>query len=57
MALILLAALLVGIGPTRAQAQHADDLADLRDQVSGLHSQGKHAEAVPVAERYVALAR
>ena len=27
------------------------------DQVSRLHSQGKYAEAVPLAERYVALAR
>jgi hypothetical protein len=50
MALIVLAALLVGIEPIGAQAQGADDLAALRDHVRRLHNQGKYAEAVPLAE-------
>jgi tetratricopeptide (TPR) repeat protein len=40
-----------------AQAQQQDDLARLRAEVSRLHAEGKYAEAAPVAERYVALAR
>jgi len=56
-ALIVLATLLSTLGSIMAQAQGADDLAALRGQVSRLHSQGKYAEAVPLAERYVALAR
>jgi esterase/lipase superfamily enzyme len=55
--LIMLAMLLATAGSMRAQAQGADDLAALRDQVSRLHSQGKSDEAIPIAERYVALAR
>jgi hypothetical protein len=54
--LIVLATLLATAGSMRAQAQGADDLAGLRDQASRLHSQGKYAEAIPLAERYVALA-
>jgi len=38
-------------------AQGADDLTAFRDQVSQLLTQGKSSEAVPIAERYVALAR
>ena len=56
-ALIVLATLLASAGSIGAQAQGGDDLAALRDQVSRLHGQGKYAEAVPLAERYVALAR
>ena len=55
-ALIVLATLLTTAGSMRAQAQSDDDLAALRGQVSRLHSQGKSAEAIPLAERYVALA-
>src|SRR5439155_5781976 len=53
-ALILLAVLLATAGPMRAQG--ADDLAALSREVSRLHGQGRYAEAVPLAERYVALA-
>ena len=53
----LLATVVLGIGPLGALAQGADDLAALRGQVSQLYSQGKYAEALPIAERYVALAR
>jgi CHAT domain-containing protein/tetratricopeptide (TPR) repeat protein len=54
---VLLVALVASIGPLRAHAQGADDLAALREQVSQLRNQAKYAEAAPVAERYVALAR
>jgi tetratricopeptide (TPR) repeat protein len=43
--------------PSETRAQGTDELASLRTQVSQLHSQGKYAEAIPIAERYVALAR
>ena len=55
-ALIVLVAVLAG-GGTVARAQGADELAALREQVSRLHSQGKYTEAIPLAERYVSLAR
>jgi CHAT domain-containing protein/tetratricopeptide (TPR) repeat protein len=47
----------VTTGATGVQSQGADDLAALRAQVTQLHDQGKYAEAIPIAERYVALAR
>jgi tetratricopeptide (TPR) repeat protein len=40
-----------------AHAQGTDELARLRSEVSRLHGQGKYADAIPIAERYVALAR
>src|SRR5215470_8986895 len=40
-----------------AQARRVNDLAALRSQVSQLYGQGKYAEAIPIAERYVELAR
>jgi CHAT domain-containing protein/tetratricopeptide (TPR) repeat protein len=43
--------------PREARAQGANELASLSTQVSQLYSQGKFAEAAPIAERYVALAR
>src|SRR5436190_815496 len=52
-----LVALGAGIGPMGAQAQGGDDLAALSAQVNELHGQGKYTEAMPIAERYVALAR
>ena len=52
-----LAALLAAIGASGGRAQGADDLGALQRQVSELHNQGKYAEAVPIAERYVAAAR
>ena len=55
--LIGLVALVASIGLMETRAQGADDLAALVRQVSQLHGQGKYAEAIPIAERYVALAR
>jgi tetratricopeptide (TPR) repeat protein/CHAT domain-containing protein len=43
--------------PSEARAQGADELASLHTKVSQLYSQGKYAEAIPIAERYVSLAR
>lgn len=40
-----------------AQAQNSDDLVSLRRQLSQLRSQGKFAEALPLAERNVASTR
>jgi tetratricopeptide (TPR) repeat protein/CHAT domain-containing protein len=54
-ALLVLAVMLATVPQARAQA--ADDLAALQEQVSQLHSQGQYTEALPLAERYVALAR
>jgi CHAT domain-containing protein/Tfp pilus assembly protein PilF len=42
---------------TAAPAQEPDELARLGREVNRLHGQGKYADAIPVAERYVALAR
>lgn len=42
---------------SEARAQGADELASLRTQVSQFYSQGKYAEAAPIAERHVTLAR
>jgi len=56
-ALIALVAALATTGAQHARAQSGDQLADLRAQVSRLYDQGKYADAVAVAERYVALAR
>ena len=53
----VLAALEAAIGSMALRAQGEDDLTALHAQVSQLHGQGKYAEAVPLAERYVALAR
>jgi hypothetical protein len=52
-----LAALAIGIGSLGVRAQGADDLVVLQRRVSDLYDQGKYAEAIPLAERYVALAR
>jgi tetratricopeptide (TPR) repeat protein len=54
---IALLTLVVSKLPNEARAQGPDELASLRAQVSQLFSQGKYAEAVPIAEQYVALAR
>ena len=56
-ALITFVALLATTGVMHVRAQSADELAALRAQVSRLSSQGKYAEAIPLAERYAALAR
>jgi CHAT domain-containing protein/tetratricopeptide (TPR) repeat protein len=39
------------------QVQGADDLTALQRQVSQLYDHGKYVEAIPIAERYVSLAR
>jgi tetratricopeptide (TPR) repeat protein len=43
--------------PTVRQAQGADDPAALQRQVSRLHSRGMYADAIPLARRYVIMAR
>jgi tetratricopeptide (TPR) repeat protein len=55
--LIAIVMLLVFAMPTVGQAQGADDPAALQRQVSRLHSQGKYGEVVPLAKRYVVVAR
>ena len=40
-----------------AHSQGSSDLAKLLAEVSRLREQGKHADAIPIAERAVALAR
>ena len=42
-------------GPAQAQGQN--DLARLNAEIGRLHGQGKYAEALPIAQRYVELAR
>jgi CHAT domain-containing protein/tetratricopeptide (TPR) repeat protein len=53
----LLFAGLVATAATMSLAQDASELIGLRGEVSRLHGQGKYAEALPLAERFVALAR
>jgi hypothetical protein len=55
--LIAIVMLLVCAMPTVGQAQGADDPAALQRQVSRLHSQGKYREVLPLAKRYVVVAR
>jgi hypothetical protein len=55
--LIALVMLVAGIGLMEVRAQGADDFAAVSARISQLHAQGKYAEAIPIAERYVALAR
>ena len=55
--LIATVIVLVCAMPTVGQAQGADDLAALQRQVSRLYSQGKYGEVVPLAKRYVVVAR
>jgi CHAT domain-containing protein/tetratricopeptide (TPR) repeat protein len=58
-ALVVIAFLMVAASnwPREARAQGVDDLAYLQSQVSQLYDEGKYAEAAPIAELYVALAR
>src|SRR5262249_26251250 len=44
-------------GPMATRTQGADDFATLRAQVSKLYDDGKYSDAIPIAERYVDLAR
>ena len=56
---LLRAVALVGLAlcMTAAHAQQHDELTRLSAEVSRLHGQGKYADAIPVAERYIATAR
>jgi CHAT domain-containing protein/tetratricopeptide (TPR) repeat protein len=58
-AIVAIAVLVLAAGnfPNEARAQSADDLVSLNTQVSELYGQGKYAEAISIAEQYVALAR
>jgi tetratricopeptide (TPR) repeat protein len=55
--LIATMVLLLGAVPTVVQAQGADDLTALQRQVSRLHGLGMYGEAIPLARRYVVVAR
>jgi hypothetical protein len=55
--LIYLIAVVAGLGPPYAQRHEPDELAPLRGEVSELYSDGNYAEAIPLAEQYVAIAR
>jgi hypothetical protein len=55
--LIFLMTVAVGFGPLHAQRLDPDELPSLRGQVSQLYGEGKYTEAIPLAERYVAIAR
>lgn len=54
-ALVVLAMLLAAGGQTSVRAQTADEIAALNRQVNELYQAGKYAEAVPIAERALAL--
>ena len=53
----VLLALLVNTASIGGRAQGVDELVALREQTSRLRNEGKYAEALPIAERYVSLAR
>jgi hypothetical protein len=55
--LFILMTVVVGSGPPYAQRHDADEFASLRGEVSQLYGEGKYTEAIPLAERYVAIAR
>src|SRR5262245_28880072 len=57
LAMIGLIALVAVMDQTGARSQGPDELVALRAKVSQLFDQGKYDEAIPTAERYVALAR
>jgi tetratricopeptide (TPR) repeat protein/CHAT domain-containing protein len=52
---IVVACAIAPAGTARAQGE--DDLARLLNEVNRLHSQGRYAEAVPIAKRAIAVAR
>ena len=53
---ILIAAILATVAPSTAQAQGADEITALNQQVIQLHGQGKYAEATTISERLLSLA-
>ena len=55
--LFFLLVMVVGSGPPHAQRHDSAELASLRVEVSQLYSEGNYAEAIPLAERYLAIAR
>lgn len=57
MVLTSLGALTMGASSTATRAQGTNDLAGLQVHVSGLHSERRFAEAIPIAEFYVSQAR
>ena len=52
-----LLALMFGCFTAPAALSESNDLKSLRSQVSELYRQGKYAQAIPIARRYVSLAR
>jgi CHAT domain-containing protein/tetratricopeptide (TPR) repeat protein len=52
-----LVALVLRIELNPAIAQDADQIALLREQVNRLRSEGRHSEAIPVAQRYIEIVR
>jgi hypothetical protein len=56
-ALVVLVALVTATGLRGAQAKRAIALTALHSRVSQLVNEGKYAEAVAIAERYVTFAR
>jgi len=55
--LIFSIALVLGFGPLHAQRHDEGELSSLRGKVSDLYGQGNYSDAIPLAERYVAVAR
>ena len=55
--LIFVIVVVLGSGPLHAQRHNPAELASLRGEVSHLYLEGKYTEAIPLAERYVAIAR
>jgi tetratricopeptide (TPR) repeat protein len=54
---VFLASLVALFAAAGVRAQATDELSGLRGEVSRLYGQSKYAEAMPIAERYVAVAR
>jgi hypothetical protein len=55
--LIFLMTVVAGFGALHAQRLDPDELTSLRGEMSRLYSEGKYTEAIPIAERHVAIAR
>ena len=55
--LIFVIAVVLGLGPLHAQRHDANELTLLRGELRQLYSEGNYTDAIPLAERYVAVAR
>jgi hypothetical protein len=55
--LIFTITVVLGLGPLHAQRHDADEFTLLRGEVRQLYSEGNYTDAIPHAERYVAIAR